>query len=152
MEIRVTTRDGTKHILGRKLYEQSILLRDLVDESLVLDGGVGILVDSDVFKKIEEFMASHSGDSPLKENFDTHGLVFTDFDEGFFLMIDKTMLFRIAAGANYLNMPLLLELCCSVIATSLKEASTEEIKKYLSIPGEHIKNEINVQKEYKWIE
>ncbi|KAI5192428.1 S-phase kinase-associated protein 1 [Nematocida minor] len=150
--MNVLTRDAIKYTLSKKHYQQSILLCNLAEETVIPESGVEILVDSDVFKKIFEFMESHMDDQEMPEDFDTHDVLFTDFDEGFFLSIEKALLFRLIAAANYLNMPLLLELCCKVIATSLKEKTTEEIKRYLDIPVRNVKNEVNVQKEYKWID
>lgn len=147
----VLTREGTKYTLSKKMYRQSILLRDLAEQFTIPEEGVKILVDSDVFKWVQDFMNNHLEDQAVEE-VESANLKFNDSDEKFFLLIEDAMLFRVASTANYLNMPLLLEMCCSKIADSLKEKSTEEIKKYLKIPEETIKNEINVQKEYKWIE
>lgn len=146
----VVTKDGTKHRIEKKQYKQSLLLRDISEEANIPADGINILVDNDVFMKILEFMENHADDPEVLEDCDAHDVLMSDFDEAFFTM-DNSLLFRLTAASNYLNMPLLLELCCKVISSSIKEKTTEEIKQYLQIRVKNVKNEVNVQKEYKWI-
>ncbi|KAI5191047.1 S-phase kinase-associated protein 1 [Nematocida sp. AWRm77] len=150
--MKIITRDGAKYYLAESVYRQSVLLRHISEEVTIPEEGIEILVYSDVFEKILEFMNSHASDGEVSEDYDTFDVMMTDFDKQFVEM-DPTLLFRVTSAANYLNMPVLLELCCKVIADSLKEKTAEEIKKYLSITESGtVKDEESVRKEYQWIE
>ncbi|KAH9385836.1 S-phase kinase-associated protein 1 [Nematocida major] len=147
MAVRVETRDGKVYRLEKAQYEQSTLLRELV-ESVGSFERASILVESDVFERIISFMDAHSGES-LEEV--SGEVLLGDFDEEF-LSVESALLFRITSAANYLCMPLLLEMCCQVISRSLREKSAEEIKAYLDVPSRSVGSDVNVQKEYRWIE
>lgn len=148
--MRVTTRDGKEYVLEEKLYRQSILFRHLAEETDVFDTGVSILVDADVFAKVVEFMEAHKSDKELPEEYNTFDVMFSDFDR-VFMEMDRTLLFKVTSAANYLHVPLLLELCCKFIADRLKEKTTEQIKQYLSIPVDDVQNTNDVKQNYKWI-
>ncbi|KAI5185872.1 S-phase kinase-associated protein 1 [Nematocida homosporus] len=149
--MNVTTSDGRQFRLSEKMYRQSILLRHLAEETNVPEGGPELLVEGEVFEKIVEFMRSHEEDAELAEEYNVVDVLLSDFDRAF-IEVDNLMLFKITAAANYLHMPLLLEICCKVIAEALKEKTTEEIRRYLSIPKKGARDEAAIQKEYKWIE
>lgn len=150
--MQIITRDGAKYYLAERVYRQSVLLRHLAEEVTIPEEGIELLVDADVFEKILEFMNSHANDDEVSEDYDTFDVMLSDFDK-VFVEMDPTLLFRVTSAANYLNMPVLLELCCKVIADSLKEKTTEEIKKYLAVAETNtVKDEQSVQKEYQWID
>ncbi|OAG28921.1 S-phase kinase-associated protein 1 [Nematocida displodere] len=148
----VVTKDGTKFHLAPELFRQSVFLRHLSEEASIPSEGVHLLVDSDVFRKILVFLENHSSDPEVSEDYDAFDVMLNDFDREFVEM-DNVLLFRVTSAANYLHTPLLLEICCKVIADSLKEKTTDEIKKYLAIPNDiHPKEEETaIQKEYEWI-
>lgn len=147
MEVR--TSDGEVFVLEEALYRQSVLLRGVKE---VGEGEVSLLVDAETMRRIVEFMEKHREDDVIPEDYDPLDILFTDYDKEF-TQVENTFLFRLTAAANYLFMPLLLELCCKTIAEALKEKTSEEIKTYLSIPhDEHTKEEIErIWKEYRWI-
>ncbi|KAI5179719.1 S-phase kinase-associated protein 1 [Nematocida sp. AWRm80] len=148
----VLTQDGVKYELSRKMYRQSIFLRHVSEEIESEDKEISILVVSSVFEKILEFMKAHKDDTEVAEEYNGFNLICNDFDN-VFLEMDSLMLFQVTAAANYLYMPVLLEMCCMEIAESLKEKTTDEIKKYLMVPKEsEVKNGKEVQKKYNWIE
>ncbi|EIJ88052.1 S-phase kinase-associated protein 1 [Nematocida parisii] len=141
----VLSSDNVKYTLPKKYYIQSILLTDLIEEVEIPEEGISVLVESDVLNKIVEYMAEYKH-APVNIN----NIVLTEYDE-VFLNIERTLLFKITAAANYLNMPVLLEVCCKYISTILQEKSTQEIRQYLEVE-ENINNEVSVEKEYKWME
>jgi len=150
--MNVVAKDGAKFLLTEKMYRQSILLRNISDCVAVPEEGVKVLVDSDVFSKITEFMIGHENDPEIHEEYDTFDIIINDFDRAF-VEVERDLLFRITAAANYLNMPFLLELCCKVIAEALREKTTEEIREYLSFQeGVAIEEEESARKEYDWIQ
>ncbi|KAI5171099.1 S-phase kinase-associated protein 1 [Nematocida sp. LUAm3] len=147
--IRLLSENGTEHIISCKMARQSILLRCLIDETEISEEGVPLPVSSEILEKIIEFLLSHEEDKELPMEYDPFDPLPTDFDR-IFLQTNQKILFQIAKAANYLHIPLLLELCCKTIAETLKEKTTEEIREYLAIEQEHTNT--SAAKEYGWIE
>ncbi|EHY65625.1 hypothetical protein NERG_01232 [Nematocida ausubeli] len=146
--MKVISQEGTTFILPKKHYKQSRLLLDLEKETKIPKEGVSLLVDNLTLKKVIEFMEGHENDLTFNEEISE--VILTDFDEEF-LNMEIPLLFKVTAAANYLNIPLLLEICCKNISKNLQNKNSKEIVKYLKIT-ENMKNEVNVEKEYKWIE
>ncbi|KAI5134003.1 S-phase kinase-associated protein 1 [Nematocida ausubeli] len=146
--MKVISQEGTTFILPKKHYKQSKLLLDLEKETKIPKEGISLLVDNLTLKKVIEFMEGHENDLTFNEEISE--VILTDFDEEF-LNMEIPLLFKVTAAANYLNIPLLLEICCKNISKNLQNKNSKEIVKYLKIT-ENMKNEVNVEKEYKWIE
>ncbi|KAI5164181.1 S-phase kinase-associated protein 1 [Nematocida ausubeli] len=146
--MKVISQEGTTFILPKKHYKQSRLLLDLEKETKIPKEGISLLVDNLTLKKVIEFMEGHENDLTFNEEISE--VILTDFDEEF-LNMEIPLLFKVTAAANYLNIPLLLEICCKNISKNLQNKNSKEIVKYLKIT-ENMKNEVNVEKEYKWIE
>lgn len=147
MFVLVST-DGVKYELEPKVYRQSIFLRYLSESTNILEKEMQLSLPSDVFGKIVEFMEYHRGDPELAEDYDAFDVQIGDFDRGL-LEMDRNSLFHLTTAANYLQIPLLLEMCCKTIAEALKEKTTDEIRKYLAVPPQDAKD--YGMREYDWM-
>lgn len=123
-------------------------MRHLAESTDILEKEMQMPLHSDVFGKIVAFMEHHKEDPELAEDYDAFDVQIGDFDKGL-LEMDRTFLFCLTTAANYLQIPLLLEMCCKTIAEALKEKTTDEIRKYLAVPPQDAKD--YGMREYEWM-
>ena len=59
--------------------------------------------------------------------------IFGPWYNTFFEQIEKEDLFDLVMAANYLDIPIILELACARVASNMRGKSTEQIREYLEI-------------------
>jgi hypothetical protein len=74
-------------------------------------------------------------------------------DVEFLKSIEMELLFEVILGANYLNIPHLLDVCCAKVAAAVRNKSVADLRKEF-----HVKNDFSAQEEtlvadeQKWLE
>ncbi|PJF17224.1 S-phase kinase-associated protein 1A [Paramicrosporidium saccamoebae] len=70
-----------------------------------------------------------------------------------FLDVDLPTLIELTKAANYLNVPVLLDLCCRTIARQMTGLKAEELRKKFNLPNDFTpEEEAKMAAEFAWIE
>lgn len=76
-----------------------------------------------------------------------------DFCDTFFGKMEQPMLFEVILAANYLDMNLLLDSCCSRVAAMIRGQTPDQIRKTFNIQNDFTpEEEEQVRKENEWVE
>lgn len=77
----------------------------------------------------------------------------TPWDQKFLDALDMATLIELTKAANYLNTPLLLDLCCRTIAKQMSGLTAEELRKKFNIPNDFTpEEEAKMAAEFAWID
>lgn len=77
----------------------------------------------------------------------------TPADQKFMDALDLSTLLELTKAANYLNMPLLLDLCCRSIAKQMTGLKADELRKKFNLPNDFTpEEEAKMAAEFAWIE
>jgi len=75
-----------------------------------------------------------------------------DWDKSFF-QVDQEMVFGIILGANFLDVPQLLEMGCQVIAELMKEKNSDEVRELFSLEDDlNPQEKEQIREENEWAE
>lgn len=100
------------------------------------------LVKGNVLSKILEFSQKHaeSSSEDLK------------IWEAEFMKVDQPMLYELLVGANYLEIPKLLDLAYQAVADMIKGKSVDEIRRMFNIKNDFMPEEEDaIRKENPWV-
>lgn len=77
----------------------------------------------------------------------------SEWEKQFLDSLDQYQLFQVILGADYLNIPSLLDLTCAKIASFIKGKTPEEIRQMFNIVNDFTpEEEAQIREENKWIE
>jgi hypothetical protein len=77
----------------------------------------------------------------------------TPWDQRFLESQDLPTLIELTKAANYLNIPLLLDLCCRTIARQMSGLKAEELRKKFNLPNDFTpEEEAKMAAEFAWID
>lgn len=126
--MKIITKDDQIIEISQKTIEKCKLLNDLKLLTIIKDP-VNLQITSKCIKFISEFANTDNG--VLIENYDPLRIYFSPEQLAKFGDLEEDFLIELSTGANYLDYPFLLELCCRTIAEKLKTQPIEKIKDYL---------------------
>ncbi|KAK1348126.1 hypothetical protein CWI38_1146p0030 [Hamiltosporidium tvaerminnensis] len=90
----------------------------------------------------------------LSANYCPTEIRFTERDKLFLVPLTISQLVELSCAANYLDIPVLLEITCKTIAERLKDRTLEEIKDMVSVSRDEALNEQEskeIQRDFDWM-
>lgn len=115
----IITTDDKTFTLTQKLINECILFYDIIRLIEPPSLSLKILVPSDIFQIIINFSEINTVIVP--EDYDVTQIVFPTAVYEFIYNLEFKTINEVCCAANYLYYPVLLELCCKVIATKLQK-------------------------------
>ncbi|KAM0672560.1 SCF ubiquitin ligase Skp1-like protein [Ordospora colligata] len=147
--VKIKTRDGDIFNIECKHAYKSILIKN-VCTSTVCSYPIHIQLSSKVFKTISGYMQVDT--SHLSEKYNPLEIRFKQYDLDFFNIYSDEHLLDICNGANYLDYPCLLELCCKLIAERIKYKTVEELREFVGMGrGMSPDEACEIEKEFGWM-
>lgn len=147
--INIETADGDLFRLEEGLAYKSVLIRN-VCTSTVCEWPVRLEIASPVFEIIRRYMEVDV--SKLAESYNPLEIRFRQSDFDFLEEYDDKTLLDICNGANYLEYPYLLELCCKAISEKMKHRSAEELAELIGVEFSMTEEELGrVEREFGWM-
>ncbi|KAH9411828.1 hypothetical protein HK407_03g05800 [Ordospora pajunii] len=147
--VKIKTRDGDVFDIECKYAYKSTLIKN-VCTSTACSYPICIQLSSQVFKTIHGYMQLDT--SHLSEKYSPLEIRFKQHDLDFFKNYDDEHLLGICNGANYLDYPYLLELCCKLIAERIKHKTTEELRRFVGMGhGMSPEEACEIEKEFGWM-
>ncbi|CAD26176.1 hypothetical protein [Encephalitozoon cuniculi GB-M1] len=147
--IEIETIDGHIFRLEENEAYKSILIRN-VCTSTACRYPIALRVRSSIFMIIQKYMKVDT--SQLSEDYNPLEIRFKPSDFSFFMEYDNKTLLDICNGANYLEYPYLLELCCKIISEKMKSKSTRELAEFIGMECNMTEEEMRrVEKEFEWV-
>ena len=152
MSVNLLSSDGHAFPVPLSMIGISGLLMDLSsDEDMPLNE-----IDQPTLERIVRFLHLYSVqpmpdiEKPIRSS-DFSTLVPSAYNE--LVSIDHEMLFKLASGANYMDIQPLLDLTCAKIASMIKDKTADEIRETFSIENDFTPEEEEaIREEYKWCE
>ncbi|AFM97917.1 SCF ubiquitin ligase Skp1-like protein [Encephalitozoon hellem ATCC 50504] len=147
--IEIETTDGRIFKIEEKQAYKSILIKN-VCTSTVWENPITLQVSSPVFEIIRKYMEIDT--SQLSEDYNPLEIRFKQSDFNFFVEYDNRTLLDICNGANYLEYPYLLELCCKIISEKMKHKNTRELAEFIGVDCNITDEELmKIEREFEWI-
>ncbi|KAG5859288.1 hypothetical protein KMI_07g11280 [Encephalitozoon hellem] len=147
--IEIETTDGRIFKIEEKQAYKSILIKN-VCTSTVWKNPIALQVSSPVFEIIRKYMEIDT--SQLSEDYNPLEIRFKQSDFNFFVEYDNRTLLDICNGANYLEYPYLLELCCKIISEKMKHKNTRELAEFIGVDCNITDEELmKIEREFEWI-
>ncbi|TGJ86849.1 hypothetical protein E0Z10_g1922 [Xylaria hypoxylon] len=113
-------------------------------------------MDGETLAKIMQWCEHHRGDSIPDPNewrtatASNQTQEITKWDTEF-LNIDRELLFKLTNGANYLEIPLLLQYAVLTVALKLEDMSSKRMCEFLNVENDFTpEQELQTRKEYAW--
>eukprot|EP01055_Gregarina_sp_Pseudo9_P002828 Gregarina_sp_Pseudo_9__2827@NODE_305_length_3209_cov_56_840379_g286_i0_p3_GENE_NODE_305_length_3209_cov_56_840379_g286_i0NODE_305_length_3209_cov_56_840379_g286_i0_p3_ORF_typecomplete_len167_score43_33Skp1/PF01466_19/1_1e03Skp1/PF01466_19/1_2e24Skp1_POZ/PF03931_15/9_3e14DUF3342/PF11822_8/0_14_NODE_305_length_3209_cov_56_840379_g286_i026253125 len=153
--ITLKSKDGKNYDISRDAAKLSGTLNSFLDKGDPT-AEIPVTIESPVLEKIIEYMNNYKNRtpedipkplpaSPLSE-------LIPEWDAKYIAM-EQTMIFELILGANYLDIPGLLDLCCAKVASEIRNKSVEEIRKVFGIENDFTPEEEQaIREENKWCE
>lgn len=131
-KVKISTKEGTEVEIPHEIAVMSVTIRNMLEDIQDTNGAIPLPnVDASTLKKVVEFCAYHLEHPDAESRRMRGGRVdaFSEWDEQFAqsLRDDQWMLFRTLAAANFLDVKLLLDVCCRTVAGLIKGKTPEEI-------------------------
>ncbi|ADM11165.1 ubiquitin ligase Skp1-like protein [Encephalitozoon intestinalis ATCC 50506] len=147
--IEVETSDGRIFRVDTKQAYKSVLIKN-VCTSTVCKYPISLKVSSSTFEIIQKYMEIDT--SQLSEDYNPLEIRFKPSDLNFFMEYDNKKLLDVCNGANYLEYPYLLELCCKIISDKMKYKNTKELAEFIGVEYNITDEELmRIEKEFEWI-
>jgi hypothetical protein len=134
-EITLISKDKISFTLTKKSASLSGFLKTVMNGDYEVSE-VEVDVETDVLKKIVEYLINHDGnpsskiETPLRTvNLQT---ILSPWDFTFIETFDNVNLIKLVNASNYFNISCLLDLGCAKIATQVKNKKPDEIKRMFS--------------------
>lgn len=111
-------------------------------------------VKSHVLEKIVEYLEYYKNRKPKEIHKPLPNLPFThlvDEWDAKFISLENRLIFELMLGANYLDIPGLLDLCGAKIAVEIRSKSVAEIRKAFNIKNDFTpEEEAQIREENRW--
>uniref|UniRef100_A0A9J2P0X2 Skp1-related protein n=1 Tax=Ascaris lumbricoides TaxID=6252 RepID=A0A9J2P0X2_ASCLU len=146
-QVPLRTSDGEIVKVDRGVIRHSALIDDLLKDLLKAgDASTTSMepiplaeVDAKTLKKVLEWCEHHKEDNLLAQSMNANGEIFVEeipeWDEQYLKMEDK-MLFDVVLAANFLNVKMLMEMACKMIAEKMKGRTPEELRAMFNIEND----------------
>ena len=110
-------------------------------------------IKSDVLKKIVEYLDYYKDKTPkdIPKPLPSNDLkeFLTEWDYNFINNIDNDEVFDLIVASNYMDIPSLLDLCCSKIASLVKGKKVNDIRKMFEIECDLTEEEIEIYEQFQ---
>lgn len=112
-------------------------------------------LSKDTLVRVVEWATRHKEDPYQPDEDETVEVKAKDIDQWDrdFFAVDQAILLNLINAAYYLNLQVMLEIGCHVVADLIKDKTTEEIREYLEIENDFTPEEEEaLRKENAWIQ
>jgi len=150
--IALLSSDGVEITVERGIAECSTLIRDLLGDLGDPDEPIPIPSTKEpVLEKALEWCAHHRNDPPIEGRNRITDI--SEWDQEFMAQLDSDMLFEIMLAANFLDIKLLLQVCCKTAADHIKGKSPEEIRRIFGLQKDFTpEEEAQIRRENEWVD
>uniref|UniRef100_A0A915CAT0 Skp1-related protein n=1 Tax=Parascaris univalens TaxID=6257 RepID=A0A915CAT0_PARUN len=163
-QVPLRTSDGEIVKVDRDVIRHSALIDELLKD-LLNSGDASTTsmepiplaeVDAKTLKKVLEWCEHHKEDNLLSQNVNTNDEIFVEeipeWDEQYLQMEDR-MLFDVVLAANFLNVKMLMEMACKMIAEKMKGRTPEELRAMFSVENDLTEEDVErISQENSWCE
>lgn len=122
--------EGRLFCVGKKTIYQSSVIKNMYEDIEGSEPDIRIpltTIDSETLERILIYCDHHKHDEPTDEPLPKFEYM-SDWDKEYINLPYDTLV-KLVIAANFLDIKALLDLCCKAIADSIKDKSTEEIRK-----------------------
>ena len=164
--VKLSSKEGTVFQVERKAADQSILLKNLLEDVGENDNAIPLPnVSADVLKQVLVYCEHYKNIAPtaplLNETPYEDGKVkeaknsndINEWDLKYMKQFegDRELLFQLILAANYLDIKGLLDLGCKTVANQVKGKSTEEMREIFGLTNDFTPDEwARLEKETEW--
>eukprot|EP01057_Protomagalhaensia_wolfi_P006329 Protomagalhaensia_wolfi_Nauph_80__6328@NODE_986_length_1828_cov_265_116266_g744_i0_p2_GENE_NODE_986_length_1828_cov_265_116266_g744_i0NODE_986_length_1828_cov_265_116266_g744_i0_p2_ORF_typecomplete_len167_score48_58Skp1/PF01466_19/2_1e03Skp1/PF01466_19/1_1e24Skp1_POZ/PF03931_15/1_2e13DUF3342/PF11822_8/0_022BetaCasp/PF10996_8/0_1_NODE_986_length_1828_cov_265_116266_g744_i0109609 len=153
--VTLKSKDDKKFEISREAARLSGTLSSIMAKGDP-NSDIPVSVDSPVLEKIIEYLNNYKNRSPedIPKPLPASPLaeLIPEWDAKYIAM-EQTMIFELILGANYLDIPGLLDLCCAKVASEIRNKSVDEIRKVFGIENDFTpEEEAQIREENKWCE
>lgn len=153
--IKLISADGVSYPVERKVLEQSVLLKNMLEDIGDEITEVPIPnIQSNVLRKVLDYCEYHKNDPQVTSSDESvsrsKNSEISAWDQKF-LQVDQEMLFEIIMTANYLDIRPLLEVSTRAVANLIRNKTPEEIRKTFNIVNDFTpEEEAQIRREHEW--